>query len=301
MNVRTGPLREGADEDPAVGWTATTVATESRQVPIRLFRPTRASDLWLVWAHGGSWTGGSVGGAWHHACADLARLAGGTVVSVDYRLAPRHRHPAALHDVLDVMDWAQRQADREQPGSRIAVGGDSAGGTLASCAALVWRDRHRPLGAQVLAYPPIDPECDAASYRTDPASFPTRGGLVGSWEAYRGPGYRFDASTGHYSTPAEAADLTDVAPAVLVVGSRDPVADDVRAYAERLTGAAVPVSFREFPQLGHGVFLRPPTQSSGRDRAADDPLRSWLGATLREVLNRPRDFSATTQTRRAMS
>jgi acetyl esterase len=282
-------------------WLSTAVPAGDRCVPVRLFRPTQPGDLWLVWAHGGSWTGGAVDGVWHRACADLARLAGATVVSVEYRLAPEHPHPAALHDVLAVMDWAEQRAEAERAGSRIAVGGDSAGGTIAACAALVWRDQRRALGAQVLAYPPIDPECTAASYRAAPESFPSRSGLRGSWLAYRGPEYRWGGAPALYSTPAEATDLTGVAPAVLAVGGLDPVADDVRRYADRLNNDAVPVRFQEFPQLGHGAFLQPPP-GAGSSVDSDDPLRSWLGAALRAVLDRPlRKNVVPTQPGRAVS
>ncbi|MEV7628768.1 alpha/beta hydrolase fold domain-containing protein [Actinoplanes sp. NPDC089786] len=92
-------------------------------VPVRVLEPPGERAGWLVWAHGGSWRGGSAR-AWHHACAELAGVAGVTVVSVDYRLAPTHRHPAALLDVLTVLSFAQEAAAADgstRPGAPTAA------------------------------------------------------------------------------------------------------------------------------------------------------------------------------------
>ncbi|TCO59371.1 alpha/beta hydrolase [Actinocrispum wychmicini] len=242
-----------------MGVTWETVAV--RGVPARVFRPADGRDEWLVWAHGGSWIRGSVDG-WHEPCADLAERAGCTVVSVEYRLAPRHPHPAALTDVLTILDWASSKT------GRVAVGGDSAGGTIAACAALTWRDLGRSLTAQVLAYPPFDPECRAGSYSLD--TFPSTSDLRAAWRLYRahGPG---DC----YSTPFDAHDLSGLAPAVLGVGEYDPVADDVREYAERLQAAGNTVELRVFPRLPHGVFLQPD----------GNPLRDWLGSAFQDLIS----------------
>ncbi|MFG1998280.1 alpha/beta hydrolase fold domain-containing protein [Spirillospora sp. NPDC048911] len=221
-------------------------ASLGQEVPVRVHQAGVAPRGWLVWAHGGSWTSGSSAG-WHHATADLARAASGTVVSVDYRLAPEHPHPAGLLDALAAMDLAQALTD-----GPIAVGGDSTGATLAAAAALVWRDLGRPLAAQVLAYPPIDPR--ASSYPRDPS----RARLLAAWRSYRGTAERHPAATGAtrlYSTPDEADDLGGLAPAILAVGTADPVAEDVRDYARRLRAAGNAVSLREFAGLPHGAFL----------------------------------------------
>jgi acetyl esterase len=260
----------------SVRWEAVTVPDPNHPVPVRIYRPARSGRDWLVWAHGGSWRAGSVE-AWHDACADLAEQSSHTVVSVGYRLAPRHPHPAALTDVLRAMDWAESQAERESQGGAIMVGGDSAGGTIAACAALVWRDRDRPLAAQVLAYPPLDPQCAAPSYHRFPDAFPDRVTLINAWRDYRGVVDRTRTRTTRIctrtrgtfpSTPLEAEDLTGLAPAIIGVGALDPVADDVRTYATLLRAAGNKAELHEFPGLGHGAFLT--------DRA----LRRWLGTAL---------------------
>jgi acetyl esterase len=216
----------------------------------------------LVWAHGGSWTGGSVGG-WHDSCTDLARLSGCTLVSVDYRLAPAYPHPAALLDVMTALDWASAR------GGPVMVGGDSAGATVAACAALTCRDQNVPLAVQVLAYPPLDPLCRASSYGG--GYFPSRAGMLAAWNTYRSAA---DVPSHVYSTPWEVDDLTGVAPTFLTVGDQDPVLDDVRTYAMRLLSAKVTTALRIFPSMKHGEFVRP-----GSSR-----LRDWLGQSVRDVV-----------------
>ncbi len=267
---------ESAD---SVSWESIVVPAGDREVPARVFRPHGPRRGWPVWAHGGGWTRGSVDGR-HLACADLTRLAGCTLLSVEYRLAPQHPHPAAPDDVVAVTDWAETQARREDPDGRLVVGGDSSGGTIAACAALAWRDQRRPLAAQVLAYPPLDPWCRAGSYTRHASSFPTRAGMIAAWRSYRGA----TAGTGApvYSTPFEAEDLRGLAPAVLGAGELDPVADDVHACARRLRAAGNTVELREFPGMGHGSFLQSAVTVDGV--LVENPLRYWLGTTFRSLL-----------------
>ncbi|GGT64878.1 alpha/beta hydrolase [Streptomyces purpureus] len=256
----------------AVEWQPVRVPAATHEVPGRVFLPRGGHRGWLVWAHGGSWRSGSVAG-WHQACADLALRSGCAVVSVEYRLAPEHPHPAALEDVLAVLDWAQERSAAEGLGP-VSVGGDSSGGTIAASAAVVWRDAGRELRAQVLAYPPMDPSCRGASFTRFHNNFPTREGLAQAWRDYRGT----RAVPGMPSTPFEVADLSGLAPAIVGVGEFDAVADDVREFARRLSQAGNDVAFREFPRMLHGAFLQ-----MSEHRPGDDPypLRAFLGGTLR--------------------
>ncbi|MEI5098101.1 alpha/beta hydrolase fold domain-containing protein [Streptomyces sp. PmtG] len=241
--------------DGEAAWQHLTVPAPS-PVPVRVYEPGPRPGGWLVWAHGGSWQYGSAA-EWHPVTHRLAALTGWNVVSVDYRLAPAHRHPAALEDVLAVLDWVREQGGAE---ARTAVGGDSAGATLAASAALVQRDRGHRLDAQLLAYPPLNPACDAPSHQRDPAAFPQPAVLRGAWRTWRGTGPATAVAadgTALYSTPLDAPDAHGLAPAVLAVGALDPVADDVLAYAERLRAAAVPVSLVHAPDTGHADLLHP--------------------------------------------
>ncbi|GAA2673832.1 MULTISPECIES: alpha/beta hydrolase fold domain-containing protein [Actinosynnema] len=247
----------------ALDWGDTTVAGR----PVRLFRSSGWTGGTLVWAHGGSWTGGSVAD-WHESCADLAVASGWLVASVGYRLAPAHHHPAALHDVAGVVAWAG-----EATGRPVAVGGDSAGGTIAAGAALALRGTRAAPVAQVLAYPPLDPDCASPGYAT--GAFPSAAALRPAWRAYLGPAPVAEPA----ATPWHAGDLAGSPPSLLVVGEADPVAGDVRAYADRLGAAGVAVRLEVLRGLGHGEFLRP-----GRS-----PLRAALAGALREF---PRDTTS---------
>lgn len=251
-----------------VRWYSVAVPGNGHRIPIRVYAPSVPPLGWLVWAHGGSWAAGSAAD-WHPACADLAAVARCAVVSVDYRLAPAHRHPAAVQDVLAAVDWVEATAGA----APIVAGGDSAGGTIAACAALVRRDQGRPLAAQVLAYPPLDPQCDAASYARYPDGFPGRSWMRTAWHAYRGS----QPDIAWYSTPFEAADLTGAPAAVLAVGDCDPVGDDTFEYARRLRAVGCAVTLRELPATGHGTFPLPGPGAG---------LRQWLGDALRPLLVR---------------
>ncbi|WP_328471410.1 alpha/beta hydrolase [Streptomyces sp. NBC_00448] len=225
-------------------------------VSARVFRPHRPSAGCLVWAHGGSWQYGSAV-RWHGMTARLADLSGWDVVSVDYRLAPGHRHSAPVEDILTALEWAHRRSD--VAGSGLAVGGDSSGATVAACAALAARDRGRRLDAQVLAYPPLDPECRASSYRRDPLAFPTAARLRHAWRAHRGTSPTTVAADGVvlHSTPFEAEDHTGLAPAILAAGRLDPVSGDTLRYARMLRAAHVPVHLIHPPGVGHTDLLDP--------------------------------------------
>lgn len=262
--------------DPVQGpvrWEEALLPSPGHHVPVRVYRPGTRPGGWLVWAHGGSWQYGSAA-QWHEVTADLARFSGCGVVSVDYRLAPAHRYPAALLDVLTALRWARREAVRETGAPLVAVGGDSSGGTLAASAALVLRDSGEPLAGQFLAYPPFDPACRAPSYRADAEAYPSADQLRAAWQRYRGSAPVHPRSDVLYSTPLEARDVGGVAPAVLAVGDQDPVVDDVRAYADTLRRAGVPTSLRLFHDTPHAALVMPPRQWS-TERA--HPMRQWLG------------------------
>ncbi|NJP94356.1 alpha/beta hydrolase [Nonomuraea sp. FMUSA5-5] len=288
-------------------------------MPVRVHLPEdRAPAGLLVWAHGGSWQHGSAA-EWHHTTTALAVRSGWAVISVDYRLAPRHRHPSAVQDVLTALTWAHDgtpgtplAADGSKAGTRLAaagskagiplavggsktgiplaVGGDSAGGTIAAVAALAARDRGLPLAAQVLAYPPFDPDCAAPSYHRSPSAFPQAAALRGAWRAWLGDntatagdvaahdigGAPTADRTRLYATPWQAPTLAGVAPAILAVGRDDPVHDDVVTYARRLHADGVPARLLRPPGARHGDMLRP-----------DRPLLHQLATALRELTPSP--------------
>lgn len=195
----------------------------------------------LIWVHGGSWRSGSAA-TWSPMTAELAERSGWAVLSVDYRLAPEHPYPAAVDDVLAVLDRVSAQALAGGATLPVALGGDSAGATVALLAALRRRDTPVPL---LLIYPPLDPGCRATSYLAPgTAAFTAR--LRQSWRLWLG------------SSPLPRLDdLAGRGPVTLVVGERDPVRDDVTALADRLGRCGVTADLHVLPGVGHADILTP--------------------------------------------
>ncbi len=214
-------------------------------VPVRVFQPSVAADLpVLVWFHGGGWVQGSVR-THDRPCRALAHRAGCRVISVDYRLAPEHRFPAAVEDA-----WAVTQAAAGDS-ARIAVGGDSAGGNLAAVVALRARDHGLRLRLQLLIYPVIDCDLDRPSYKRCGTGYGlTRESMRWFWSHYMGgtPWEHAEAS------PLRAPTLRYAAPALVMACEYDPLRDEALAYAARLRDAGVPVELIEQPGMIHGFF-----------------------------------------------
>ena len=230
----------------------------------------------LVWLHGGGWCVGDLEG-FDRVCRSLCNAAAAVVVSVDYRLAPEHRYPAAVEDADLAVAWATGHG-AEQLGyerDRVAVGGDSAGGNLAAVAALHARDALR---AQLLVYPALDPAMESASY-DEFGDLPllTRDAMAFCWRTYLGS-EDAPAAADPDASPLRATDLSGAPPAYIAVAGHDVLRDDGVAYARALEAAGVPVELREFDDMSHG-FLR---WGGVVDRARE--LVAELGAHAREAL-----------------
>ena len=223
-----------------------TVAGSGGEVPVRRYRPRSAPAGpagALVYFHGGGFVLGGIE-THHQLCRHLADASGTVVVSVGYRLAPEHPFPAAVDDALAATRAAvERGVEWGIDPTRVAVGGDSAGGNLAAVVARRWRDEPDPrLRLQVLLYP----VCDLSH---DPVRFPSlaekaRGYLLTS-EIMRffAAAYLPDATLRSHpdASPIRSTDLSGLPPAHVVVAGHDPLRDEGLAYARRLTEAGVPV------------------------------------------------------------
>jgi acetyl esterase len=222
------------------------------EIPVRVYRPEEDAGLpVLVWLHGGGWAVGTLD-TFDTPMRALANASGAIVVSVDYRLAPEHRFPAAVEDTLAAVRWvAANAAELGADPERVAVGGDSAGGNLATVAARRLRGE-LDLRLQVLVYPVTDAGINTPSYR----AFSARYGLTAAtmrryWDLY------LDGTDSSHpdASPLRATDLAGMAPAFVLLADHDVLLDEGRAYAEAMERAGVPVTVRTQPGTIHG-FLR---------------------------------------------
>jgi acetyl esterase len=228
----------------------------------------------LVYLHGGGWVVGSLE-THDGVCRALASRTPCVVAAVDYRLAPEHRFPAAVEDAWAATAWvAEHAASIGGDPDRIAVGGDSAGGTLATACAIRARDHGLRLALQLLVYPVTDHRFDTASYEECAEGYGlTRDAMRWYWAQYLGP----DDGSSPEASPLRAADLAGLAPAHVVTAEYDPLRDEAEAYAARLEEAGVPVRLDRCEGLIHG-FLRMPGTIRRADAVLDD-----AAAALREA------------------
>jgi acetyl esterase len=246
-------------------------------LPARAYWPTAVDPVGaLVWLHGGGWCIGDLDG-FDRVCRSLCNAASATVVSVDYRLAPEHRYPAAVEDADLAVAWAigHGAAQLGFDPARVAIGGDSAGGNLSAVAALHAKDALR---AQLLVYPVVDAGMDTGSYR-EHGDFPllTAEAVAFCWRTYVG-GDDLARASEPDASPLRAADLSGAPPAYIAVAGHDVLHDEGIAYARALEAAGVPVTVRDFADMAHGFIRWGGVVDRTRELVAD------LGAFARDAL-----------------
>jgi acetyl esterase len=251
--------------EPVDGVEDRTTDGPGRGVPVRVYRPLEDRGRVVTYLHGGGWV---VGDPDTHdpVCRRVANALGAIVVSVDYRLAPEHPHPAAHEDTMTALAWAATAF----PDRPHVVAGDSAGASLAAGAALRARDDGPALAAQLLIYPATDPSLGSASIRDNGEGyFLTRSDLVWFYDRYvPEPAHRSDAVI-----DLAHADVAGLPPAVVATAEFDPLRDEGDAYAGALRTAGVPVRHLPGPGLIHGYFA-----FLGVVAAADECSRAVLEA-----------------------
>ncbi len=235
-----------------------TAAGAEGSLPVRVYRPHRTDTGPLplvVEFHGGGWTIGSLDSAdW--LSSNVAVSLPAVVVSVDYRLAPQHRWPAAAEDCYAALvDLAGRAGELGADPARVAVMGDSAGGNLAAVVSLMSRDRSGPaIGFQGLVYPATDLTLGSPSLeRNAHAPILTRDDVVAFRDHYLGG----QDPRQPYASPLHAADHSGLPPALVQVAEHDPIRDDGLRYADALRAAGVPVRTTEYVGMPHGYLSFP--------------------------------------------
>lgn len=232
-------------------------ARDNHLLPARLYSgevraPGSQRPPVLLYLHGGGFTVGSI--ATHDVlCRQLSHLAGCAVVSLDYRLAPLHKFPTAAHDAWDALQWlAVHGESLGLDTRRLAVGGDSAGGTLAAICAVHARDASLPLALQLLIYPGCVGHQSTASHRKFATGFVLEEASI-TWfftQYIRGEADRDDWRFAPLDAP-DAPDLEGVAPAWVGLAECDPLVDEGVMYADKLRAAGVAVDLDIYRGVTH--------------------------------------------------
>ena len=223
-------------------------------IPVRVYQPDGEAPFpMLVYFHGGGWVIGDIE-THDMTCRSLANASGCVIVSVDYRLSPEHKYPAPLEDCYAAVKYvAEHATEYNGDASRLAVGGDSAGGNLAAVVSLVARDRGGPsIGFQLLVYPVTDFNFNTPSYRDNAEGyFLTTNLMKWFWNHY----LRTDTDGAEpYASPMRAESLRGLPPAFVITAEFDPLRDEGEAYAAKLRDAGVPATAHRYDGMLHGFL-----------------------------------------------
>src|SRR5688572_1981580 len=269
----------GGPEEP-VAQVDTRVIGGPVQIPVRVYRPSLATDLpALMFFHGGGFVICNLD-THDRACRALANTSGCVVVSVDYRLAPEHKFPAAAEDAYSATRYvAEHASEFGIDPSRIAGGGGSAGGNLATVVAPMARDRGGPaLKFQLLIYPVTDFTEHVTQSERDYGHGYFLDTELMDWFADQYFATKADRQL-PYGSPSKASDLRQLPPAMVITGECDPLRDQGEAYAEKLRSAGVPVVLKRYDGMIHPFVSLAGIVDAGRDAIAD------AAAAVRQALN----------------
>lgn len=224
-------------------------------IPLRLYRPASAAAAApaLVYFHGGGWVIGDLD-THDVLCRELAADAGCVVVSVDYRMGPEHRFPAAPDDCLAATRWLQAQAGvLGLDATRFAVGGDSAGGNLAAVVSLAWRDAGEavPLKFQLLIYPATDMRAGAPSHTSNGQGYVLTSDTIAYFQGHY---LRPDQQGDWRASPLLHGNLAGLPPALVLTAGFDPLRDEGRQYADALSAAGSTAQYVCFERQIHGFI-----------------------------------------------
>jgi acetyl esterase len=242
-------------------------ARDGHALQLRLYAASRERLPALLYFHSGGFTIGSI--ASHDVlCRQLSHLAGCAVLSVGYRLAPEHRFPTAVNDAWDALQWLAAHANgMGLDGQYLAVGGDSAGGTLATVCAVLARDAGLPLALQLLFYPGCAAHQDTPSHQKFGQGFVLEEAGI-SWlftQYLHNPTERDDWRF----APLNAPDVDGVAAAWIGLAECDPLVDEGVLYADKLRAAGVPVDLEIYRGVTHEFIKMGRVITEARQAHAD--------------------------------
>lgn len=270
-------LRPQAEPEPVARVEDRKIPGPAGEIPVRIYTPSGSGPFpVLVYFHGGGWVIGDLD-SHDGVCRSLTNKVGCIVVSVDYRLAPEHKFPAAADDSYAATRWvAENAASFNGDPSRIAVGGDSAGGNLAAAVALMARDKGGPaLSYQLLIYPVTDYSFSTPSYHENGEGYGlTKDSMVWFWNHYLSSPSDGDNP---YASPLRAKNLSGLPPAMVITAEYDPLRDEGEAYGMRLQQAGVPTVCSRYDGMHHGFFSMAAMLDKGR-QAMDDATAALRSA-----------------------
>ncbi|NKB32878.1 MAG: alpha/beta hydrolase fold domain-containing protein [Pseudomonadales bacterium] len=226
-------------------------------IPAWVYKPSAEQNLpVLVYFHGGGYTIGSLK-SHDCVCRGLCIEANCIVVSVDYRLAPENKYPAAVDDAWAAAQWAASNAESlgGNP-NNVAIGGDSAGGNLTAVVSLLAKESGNPYFVfQLLIYPGTDMSCSFESHKTFGQGYRLTNELI-DW--FYDHYFSKDDDLSHWkASPLNAEDLSGLPSAFVLSAGYDPLQDENRAYAEKLTSAGVKVKHSHYEGMMHGFVTMP--------------------------------------------
>jgi acetyl esterase len=226
----------------------------SSNLPIRIYRPSEENNLpALVFFHGGGWVLNFLD-IYEPALRKIAKNGNFVIIAVEYQKAPEHSYPAPLDDCYATLKWVIENAkDLGVDLAAIGVGGDSAGGNLASSVALkACSEQLISLAFQLLIYPCNDYQMNYPSATNYSQGYGlTTQAMKWFWDQYLS---KVEDQEDPYAVPVKANSLRGVAPAILIAAEFDPLTDDVKNYYQKLIKDSVPAIYKEFAGQIHGFF-----------------------------------------------
>lgn len=253
-----GSFRDLQGDPEPVGEVTNVLATgPAGLLPVRVYHPSPGTALPLmIYFHGGGWVIGNVE-VYDKPCRALANAGQCVVASVEYRLSPETKFPGPAEDCYSAALWlAGHAAELGADPERVIAAGDSAGGNLTAVVSLMARDRGAPrIDQQILLFPVTAPARGTTfpSYEQNADGYMlTRGAMVWFWDHYVSSP---EQATEPYASPLHAKDVSGLPPAVVATAEYDPLRDEGRAYAERMSEAGVPVTSLPYDGMIHDFFL----------------------------------------------
>lgn len=272
----------GGELDTSVDISVEYFASSTADVAAAIYAPPQIDGATgkragLVYFHGGGWVINFIT-KYHAQLAAMAKKTNSIIVSINYQKAPEHKFPIPFDDCYEGLEWTISQADRLGIDiNRIGVGGDSAGGNLASAVALAARDRGEiSLAYQLLIYPCNGPEfVDSPDVPNARDYGLTQQGMKWLWEMYlNGDSDR----TNPYAVPHAAKDFTQLPPTILITAEYDVLRLDGISYFEKLKAAGNQITYKDCPGMIHGFFNYGKYIDEGID------IRDWLATEIRKIV-----------------